>query len=103
MSECAICLVLFYVLCIMTLRINCKVYGPLSLHEMLDRDSNFNFNNTDVSVADVGVPSGGRRKRGHADRDGKLSEEEQSGDRQDASCQPSSAGHQYVIAGDYPA
>lgn len=53
-------------------------------------------------VADVGVPSGGRRERGHADCHGKLPEEEQSGDRQDASRHSSSAGHHHVVAGDCP-
>jgi len=69
--------------------------------ETLDCDCDVNFL-TKPPVADVGVPSGGRRKRGHADRHGKLSEEEQPGDRQDASCQPSSTGHHYVVAGNYP-
>ena len=58
------------------------------------------INDTDTSVADVGVSSGWKRERGHAYRHGELPKEEQSGDRQDTSRHPSSAGHYYFVAGD---
>jgi len=51
-----------------------------------------------LSVADVGIPGGRRRK--HAYCHGEFSKEKP-GDWQDASRHSSSAGHHHVIAGDY--